>query len=166
MLLSNTKELHICPIKSLYSELEKNLPDRKTIAILISTEDVKHSNLRFLDACCKISAVDTETENNPFSFNRELGEKVKMFLDKENDFGRLYICCDSGESRSTAMAAAVMKYYGKMDREIWTNPHYHPNLLVYKVQMEVFGRKIKKLRLRYLKYVNNRALKKAINAKG
>ena len=32
MKLSQTKEIHICPIKRLYLELDENLPDRKTIA--------------------------------------------------------------------------------------------------------------------------------------
>ena len=50
MKLSQTKEIHICPIKRLYVELDKNLPDRKTIAILLSMEDVWHPNLKLLDA--------------------------------------------------------------------------------------------------------------------
>lgn len=40
MKLSQTKEIHICPIKRLYLELDENLPDRKTIAILLSIDDV------------------------------------------------------------------------------------------------------------------------------
>lgn len=86
---------------------------------------------------------------------------IKEFLEKESDFGRIYVCCDSGESRSTA----IMRYYGKSDKEIWTNYHYHPNLLVYKAQLYAFGIKVSKLWLRYLKYINNEALKRAINRK-
>ena len=165
MKLSQTKEMYICPIKRLYLELDENLPDRKTIAILLSMDDVCHPNQKLLDAFHKVSVFDTEIENKPFSFNYDDGLGIKEFLEKQNDFGRIYVCCDSGESRSTAMAAAIMRYYGKSDKEIWTNPHYHPNLLVYKEQLYAFGIKVSKLRLRYLKYINNRALKKAINRK-
>ncbi|MBR1969083.1 MAG: hypothetical protein IKA17_01875 [Clostridia bacterium] len=165
MKLSQTKEIHICSIKRLYLELDENLPDRKTIAILLSMDDVCHPNLKLLDAFHKIGVFDTEMKYKAFSFDYREGMDVKEFLEKQNDFGRIYVCCDSGESRSTAMAAAIMRYYGKSDKEIWTNPHYHPNLLVYKEQLYAFGIKVGKLRLRYLKYINNRALKKAINRK-
>lgn len=104
-------------------------------------------------------------KHKAFSFDYREDMDVKEFLEKQNDFGRIYVCCDSGESRSTAMAAAIMRYYGKSDKEIWTNPHYHPNLLVYKEQLYAFGIKVSKLRLSYLKYINNRALKRAINGK-
>ena len=165
MELTKTKDLQICPIKRLYLELDENLPDRKTIAILLSMEDVWHYNLKLLDAIHKVGVFDTEMKNKAFSFDYREGMEIKKFLEKQNDFGRIYVCCDSGESRSTAMAAAIMRYYGKSDKEIWTNPHYHPNLLVYKEQLYAFGINISKLRLRYLKYINNRALKRAINRK-
>ena len=162
MELTKTKDLQICPVKRLYLELDENLPDRKTIAILLSMEDVGHPNLKLLDAFHKVEVFDTEIEHNPFSFSYTKGLGVKEFLEKESDFERIYVCCDSGESRSTAMAAAIIKYYGKSDKEIWKNPNYHPNSLVYKQQLYAFGIKVNKLRLKYLKYINNEALKKAI----
>ena len=165
MELTKTKELQICPIKRLYLELDENLPDRKTIAILLSMEDVRHPELKLLDAFHKVGVFDTEMKYKAFSFDYREGVAVKEFLEKQNDFGRIYICCDSGESRSTAMAAAILRYYGKSDKVIWTNPRYHPNLLVYEEQLRAFGKKVSKLRLRYLKYINNQALKKAINRK-
>ena len=163
MKIAKDKDLQICPVKRLYLELEENLPDTKTIAIVLTTEKINHPNMRMLDNCHKVEVMDTEIENKAFSFNYDEGLKVKEFLDRENDFGRLYVCCDSGESRSTAMAAAVMRYYGESDKQIWTNPYYHPNLLVYKKQLNAFGIKISRLRLKYLKYINDRALKKAMN---
>ena len=165
MKLSRDQDLQICSIKQLFLGLDKNLPDRKTIAILLSMDDVWHPNLKLLDAFHKVSVFDTEMKYKAFSFDYREGMDVKEFLEKESDFGRIYVCCDSGESRSTAMAAAIMRYYGKSDKEIWTDPHYHPNLLVYKEQLYAFGIKVSKLRLRYLKYINSRALKRAINRK-
>ena len=162
MKLTETKDLMICPIKRLYYELEENLPDRKTIAILLSMEELKHTNLNLLDACCKVRVFDTEIVDRPFSFAYTDGIAVKNFLEKESDFERLYVCCDMGESRSTALAAAILRYYGQADKEIWKNPRYHPNLLVYEKQLNAFDIGISKLKLRYLKYVNNRALKNAI----
>lgn len=163
MKLTKTKDLQICPIKRLYLELDENLPDRKTVAILLSMDDVSHPDLNLLDAFHKVDVFDTEIENKSFSFNYGEGLKIKEFLEKEGDFERLYVCCDSGESRSTAMAAAIMRYYGKSDKEIWTNPYYHPNTLVYKEQMRAFGFKVSKIKLCYLKHLSNKALEKLIN---
>lgn len=124
-------------------------------------EDVLETDTELLDAYYKVSVLDTEISDTSFSFNYDIGIKIKDFLE-DNNFGCLYVCCDSGESRSTAMAAAIMRYYGKSDKEIWTNHHYHPNLLVYKEQMRAFGFKVGKLRMKYLKYINNKALNKVM----
>lgn len=163
MKLSPTKEIHICPIKRLCFELNEKTDDIKTIAIIISMEDISHLNFDRLNAFCKIEAFDTEIGNTPFSFNYDNGVCVKNFLETENDFERLYVCCDSGESRSTAMAAAILRCFGKSDKEIWSNPYFHPNLLVYREQIRAFGIKVSSLKLKYLKYINNRALKMAIH---
>ena len=163
MKLSQNKKIHICPIKKLPTELDKNLPDRKTVAIMLSTEDLTYHDFGLPDAYYKANVLDTEIEGKRFSFNYEDGLKVKKFLDLHSDFERLYVCCDSGESRSTAMAAAIMRYYGKSDKEIWTNPYYHPNTLVYKEQMRAFGFKVGKIKLCYLKHLSNKALEKLIN---
>lgn len=165
MKLNDKQDIRICSIKQLCLYLDKELPDRKTIAIFLTMEKTEHPNLRLLDNYLKLNVFDTEIEDRAYSFNYDNGLQVKEFLEKENDFGRLYICCDSGESRSTAMAATILRFYGQSDEEIWTNPYYHPNLLVYKEQLYAFGIKVSKLWLRYLKYINNRALKKAINRK-
>ena len=163
MELTKGKDLQICSLRQLFYELDRNLPDRKTIAIILTVGMLNNPALRLLDNFYKAGVYDTESEDDAFSFDNIEAIKVKDFLDCEKDFGRLYVCCDSGESRSTAMAAAILKYYGKSDKEIWTNPHYHPNLLVYRKQLYAFGIKAGKLRLKYLKHINNRALKRVIN---
>ena len=45
MELTKTKELQICPIKRLYLELDENLPDRKIIAIVLTTEIISRPNM-------------------------------------------------------------------------------------------------------------------------
>ena len=159
-ILTKTKTLKICPVKKLYCELNENISTKKTAVILLSTEETVHPALSQLNFLHKINVMDTELEEHILSFSYEDGLKVKAFL--KNDFTELYVCCDSGESRSAAMAAAIMTYYGNSDKEIWNNPYYHPNLLVYKKQLYAFGRRISKLKLKYLKYLSNRAFKKTI----
>ncbi len=63
----------------------------------------------------------------------ELAEKVKEFVENLDDnITDLLFCCNSGEYRSAALAAAYMRYFGMDEMSVWKNPHYHPNSLVYK----------------------------------
>jgi len=164
MKLTQDKELKICSIKKLWSELEASGTDGKTIAILLSMKEIDHPALSKLDAYHKVNVYDTEIVK-PFSFGLSEGEGIRDFLKKEDDFKMLYICCDSGESRSTAIAAAIMRHYGNSDKEIWTTPLYHPNMLVYRNQMQAFGKRVCRLRGKYLRYINEKALNKAIMKK-
>ena len=86
-----------------------------------------------------------------------ISEKIKESADKAD----IYICCDSGESRSTAIAAALMRLYNQSDKIIWNNPHFHPNLLVYELMCKSMRLNCSKLRLWYNKKVSDYALKKA-----
>lgn len=99
--------------------------------------------------------------NGSNSFNENIAGLIKTFLDT-TDFRELYVCCDSDESRSSAITAAIHKYNGESDLHIWNNPHYHPNLLVYEVLCKCFGKKVSKLSLRCLKRRNDDALRNAI----
>ena len=162
MELAKGKDLQICPIKRLYLELENRVPDRKTIAILCSAKEICEDKLGALDDYIIIRAVDTSNTMFPMAFSLEKGELIKEFLDRNCDFEQVYVCCDSGESRSTAISAAMMCYYGKSDTPIWKDSHYHPNLLVYKEQCLAFGKRISKLKIKYLKFINDKALQNVI----
>ena len=43
----------------------------------------------------------------------------------------LYVCCSKGQSRSAAVAAALLRMSGRSDDPVWLNPYYNPNTLVY-----------------------------------
>ena len=71
-------------------------------------------------------------------------------------------CCDSEESRSSAMAATLLKCYGQDEMKIWENPKYHPNTLVYKTLCQAFDIYVSDVELNSLVHVNNQAFRKAI----
>ena len=162
MKLTETKELKICPFKSLYYINGKS--DGKTIAIICSSQKIHETNLQFLDDYIIFRVTDGLDETFPLAFSYIHGMKIRNFLDSNSDYKRLYVCCDSGESRSTALAAAIMKYYGLSDMKIWRNPYYHPNRLVYKKQMQAFGKRVSKFKLKYLHYISENALRLKIKA--
>ena len=51
----------------------------------------------------------------------------------------LYICCSKGGSRSTGCAAALMLMSGRSDDDVWKNPYYTPNFLVFREMCREFG---------------------------
>ncbi len=161
MKLADYKKLYVCSIKELYEKLDRELPDEKTIAILLTMENADRERLCYLDAVYRVEVMDTRDFRSFFAFNYIDGLHVKKFIEENADIGTLYVCCDSGESRSTALAAAILRYFGRSDMGIWKNPHYHPNTLVYSKQMLAFGKRVCKMRLKYLEYVNRRAFRRA-----
>ena len=51
----------------------------------------------------------------------------------------LYICCSKGGSRSTGCAAALMLMSNRSDDDVWKNPYYTPNYLVFRELCREFG---------------------------
>lgn len=93
-----------------------------------------------------------------------LAKKIHDFINTI-DFNKykLYICCDSGESRSATVACAILRKYKENENMIWKDYNYHPNILVYDILCKEFGLRNSKLRLKYKKYINKKALRDKIN---
>ena len=130
--------IEIHPIKWLYYNLETD--GGKAVAIIASSYNVRENKLSQLHSSLILSFDDIPQSNQLTSFNKTLAKDIHSFVDNlPADMDILYVCCDSGESRSSAMAAAIMRYFGEDDMQIWKNPHYHPNPLVYNLLCEEFG---------------------------
>ena len=70
----------------------------------------------------------------------EHADTIRNFLfNLSEEITDLYISCDGGDSRSPAIAAAVMRLIGRDEQRVWRNPYYTPNILVYYVLCESFG---------------------------
>lgn len=80
--------------------------------------------------CLCLSFADTENERHPNVFRREQAVQLRQFFDALPEDADLFVCCDSGQSRSAAIKAALLRYQGKDDRGIWDDPNYHPNACV------------------------------------
>ena len=76
---------------------------------------------------------DVEDKTVPGSFNGAHARAIIRFLQSlPESVTDLYVCCSKGGSRSPALAAAILKASGRSDGEVWNNPFYVPNTLVYK----------------------------------
>ena len=126
-------------------KLLTNLVSLNSFAILCSSYEVRQ--LR----CPSITLIFDDTTNKHHSgrFTKNMAYIISEKIRENTDKKELYICCDSGESRSTAIAAAVMRFYNQSDKIIWKNPHFHPNLLVYELMCWSMQLNCSKLRLWY-----------------
>lgn len=151
--------INICSIKKLKYIL-KNESITNIKAILVSSnddiEEITNDNKLVLH-------FDDVVELNDKSIKIEDAKAIKQFIESINiKDNSVYVCCDSGESRSAAIAAVLYRLNGFDEDEIWENPIYHPNILVYKTLCDEFRLKNTKFRLWYKQYINNKALKNKI----
>ena len=132
-------EIIICPVKQLYQRAEDG--DMSDVAVLaVSSYEINTDKLNiFADALC-LNFADTANPTGESAFNKTTAKNIADYV-KSLPVGldSLFVCCDAGESRSTAMAAAIMRFNGLDEMKIWKNPHYHPNLLVYSLLCEALG---------------------------
>ena len=103
-------------------------------AIIICTEPDK----RFVYSCTpentlKMNFRDVENERTPNAFNKADAKRIINFvLDLPDEVTDIYVCCSQGISRSSAIAAFLLKASGRSDMAVWKNPYYAPNTLVYR----------------------------------
>ena len=109
--------IQICPIKRLYQILAET-GTVKAGAVLSSSSDINDAKLQGISYVFR-QYEDLDYESPGRSFSREDAKAFADFLtEQETPIDTLYCCCDAGESRSPAVAAAVMRYLGMDDMAI------------------------------------------------
>ncbi len=153
----------IYPIKKLYYELNE-IDAEKFCAIIVSSYDVNMEKVKKLNSKIVLRFDDITQLNSENSFNDELSEKIFNFVKAlPQDIENIYVCCDAGESRSSGIAAVIMRFYGCDEMTIWKNPHYNPNTLVYKLLSHIFGFNVTGEDIRKKQKINEEALSDVIN---
>lgn len=154
-------DIKITSIKKLKYIL-KNIDCSSTGAILCSSYPIHKEWLQKLHSFISFE-FDDILKLSSSSFNNNIAIDIKNYVESvSRKIETLYVCYDSGASRSSALAAAIIKYLNGNDDEIWNNPLYHPNPLVYKIQCNAYGMNVSEFKARRLVRVNNVALKKTI----
>ena len=152
--------IQICPIKRLYQILTEG-DIGKCGAIISSASKIDTAKLYgFSYVFRQYEDLDYECPGRSFSL-----EDAKAFADYAKelaDVDTLYCCCDAGQSRSPAVAAAVMRYFGLDDMQIWENPHYHPNMLVFEMLAGALGAAVSDEEKDFRFYTNQKAFRDAI----
>lgn len=158
-------KLHICPIKMLYLILEQQENPLYIAAILCSDTEIRANKLRNIPYIYE--RFSDVTDRRQGTFETAQAEHIASFVNLlPEQITDLYVCCDAGESRSAAIAAAIMRYWDMDDTVIWKNPQYHPNTLVYKVQMQAFGLCVTESQCAQRKQMSEEALSNMIRRTG
>lgn len=107
-------------------------------AVLCSSYDLIPDDYAWLSNKLMLQFDDVLDAHHSGAFSISMAIQIKDFIDRLPQATVLCICCDSGESRSAAIAAAVYRYLRKDEMIIWKDPHYQPNVLAYRLQCEAF----------------------------
>ena len=83
--------------------------------------------------------MDVTDPAHPLAFRAEQAAKIAAFLRRPDARPEVFVCCDSGESRSAAIAAAILLSQGSSDAPIWDSAEYHPNPLVFQRMCAALG---------------------------
>ena len=74
-------------------------------------------------------------------FTNEQAEQIAAFFHEVWDKVDVFICqCEYGQSRSAAVAAAIMEYRDRNGIEIFANDNYYPNKLVFRKVFEALNK--------------------------
>lgn len=156
-------EILICPIKKLYEHAEDG--DMSDVAVLaVSSYDINKDKLKAFGRTLCLNFADITDSGELSAFKKDIAEEIAAYVKGfPAQLDTLFVCCDSGESRSTAMAAAIMRYNGADEMRIWKNPRYHPNTLVYSMLCDALGVPVSKVELQAKHWTSEKALTDAIN---
>lgn len=66
--------------------------------------------------------------------------RILRFLNEIPNGSTVYLACDSGASRSPALAASILTLCGLKDDIVFANPHYDPNMLVFRTMLNAGGK--------------------------
>lgn len=127
------KRIFINPTKSILADIESS--DAYYIICSMNIDARVNTNN---DNVLLVPFLDTENRSHPYAFTRDLATCIMEFFIGIPDDADVFVCCDSGESRSPALAAALLMFQGCNDSNIWKDSTYRPNRLVYNIACEVF----------------------------
>ena len=154
--------IRIYPYKGLQMLLRQEVPSCETVGIFLTANAQGIEEWAYLDDVLILDVHDTLNERDAKVFTEAHGRQVRSFLQRNKTAAQICVCCDSGQSRSTAMAAAIVRYFGGDDLFIWEDPRYHPNTVVYRRQLAAFGIEISEEEAARLRQISDEALSNAI----
>lgn len=125
------------------SEAQKASYDICVPAIIISITDISTNSNTFATNQNIYSILNLKfndvSDSDKSAISIEQAKKIASFIDVWKDMVKLIIVhCEAGVSRSSGVAAGIMKYINNDDRPIFENPHFLPNTTCYRKVLRSF----------------------------
>lgn len=156
------REIHIIPIKKLYTVL-KEIPANNSVAIIASSYEVDSQKIPIPHIVEYFDDIDREIFGRSMTPD-QASQYARFITGLDKSVHHIYCCCQSAQSRSAAIAAVLYKYYGDdtLAYSIWKDPNYSPNPYVFLLLCEALGVSFEYVELDALIEANRQAIRKAI----
>ncbi len=120
-------------------ELPFDLPPERNAIIICTGRENEYLN-NYEGNKLSMSFLDVEDPRVIGSFEEVHARAIIKFISMlPEEVTDLYVCCSKGQSRSAAVAAALLRMSGRSDDPVWLNPYYNPNVLVYYILCKQAG---------------------------
>ena len=130
--------IHILPAKALKDFADELARPESALISCVGARiqvDVRTVPLHLI-----LEFADTTDARRPGAFNHVQAEEIARFVSAlPVSVSDVFVSCTEGESRSPAVAAALLLASGRSDRDVWLNPYYHPTTLVYCLLCRALG---------------------------
>ena len=143
--LMEKKDIRVVSLEQFYELIKKPVVDSEhTIGIIISTYPVELGPFYDCPFRCGIFNFDDIDYVLEHIFTLDDAKKiVRFFKSYEQEASTIYCVCDGrGNRKSSAVAAALYRYYGRDEEEIkniWQNPMFEPSPTVYRALTSVLS---------------------------
>ena len=152
----------ICPIKRLYQILKERGADG-AVAIISSSYGAPDPTILWDLPHVYAIYRDIDYESPGAFLEDHATHFAELIKNITPEIETLYCCCDAGQSRSPAVAAAVGRYFGiDMLNSVWRNPNYSPNIMVFEKMSRALGIEVSDEELDMLQQESRQAFRKAI----
>ena len=160
----------VMPVTDFYDYLADDPEEPAICAILCSSKPLRESKLGAFTNYIFLDFDDVSDPAISRAFDPYLADEIRDYLvdlgASDEPIIDLSVCCDYGESRSAAIASAILRFFDpetKPDLQLfWSHPKYHPNPLVFRLTCEALGISISPFELTRLVEINANALRKSI----
>lgn len=123
---------HIAPARSVVNDIQDDCG-----YIIVSSEH-EYEFLYGRSNVLVLHFADTEVASRFDAISTDDADRIIEFA-AACPYEDIFVSCDAGESRSPAIAAALIRISGNDDSYIWNSREYWPNQLVYQTILNRAG---------------------------
>ena len=159
------KHVHVCSLKEFQWQIRNNQIPPKSYALISSSYEQEIAvPIPFSFEC--YDDIDFDCLGRVFS--SEAANKFATAIKENEGIQHFWCVCDGGVRRSAAVAASILRFWGRSYEEInliWKNPAREPNIWVYRMMAERLEVPANDEDIDILININRTAIKSALRQK-